>query len=306
MAKPDDSKLKRQQYERVRKEAKELLLKADAFGTFPTPVEEIMNTGRVKVAPENILDEGFLRSIRRKAGTVFRRATSKVIGLFDAKERLIFIDQSLLSVKQTFLKLHETGHAVLPWQRELYAVIEESEKEIDPDTVEMFEREASVFAAEVLFQLDGFINEAKDMPFGINVPVRLSRKYGASIYASVRQYVSKHPHECAVIVLNAPEIKEREDIRASLRRVISSPSFQKKFGNLDLPEYFTPDDDLWTMIPMGKNRSLKPRGINLVDRNGIRHECIAESFTNTYQVFILIHTVCTLTKSSVIIPAVKA
>ena len=39
------------------------------------------------------------------------------------------------------------------------------------------------------------------------------------------------------------------------------------------------------------------RQIALVDRNGLRHECIAESFTQSYQVFVLIHAVSTLTKT---------
>lgn len=301
MRKPDDSKLTREQLKRIRKEAKKLLQKANAIGTFPTPVDEIMDVGKVKVARENILNEGFLDSLRRKAKSTLKKAISKVIGLFDARERLIFIDKSVLFVKQTFLKLHETGHAVLPWQNTLYTVIEDSKKELDPDTAELFEREANVFASEVLFQLDNFINEAKDMPFCINTAIQLSKKYGASIYASIRQYVSKNPRDCAVIVVNPPEIKQGDGFRANLRRIVPSPSFQRKFGDLNLPEYFTPDDELGTMIPLGTRRASRPRNICLVDKNGTKHECIAESFTNTYQVFILIHAVRTLTKSNIIL-----
>ena len=303
MARPDDGRLGRQQYARVRGEAEQLLRKADAIGTFPTPVDEVVDAGRIAVAAENILDEEFLRAARRGAGAALRRAAAKVIGLFDARERRVFIDRSVLPVRQTFLKLHETGHAVLPWQRDIYAVIEDSEKELDPDTAELFDREASVFAAEVLFQLDGFMNEARDMPFGMSAPIDLSHRYGASIYASVRQYVSKHPSECAVIVLNAPEFAEGDGFQASLRRVVSSPSFRKRFGELDLPRRFTPDDEFGDMVPVGTARSSDPREIGLVDRDGVRHECVAESFTNTYQVFILIHVARTLAKSTVVVPA---
>lgn len=302
MAEPDDGGLGRRQYARVRGEAGRLLRKADAAGAFPTPVDEIVDAARIEIAAENILSEEFLSSARRRAGEALRRAAAKVIGLFDARERRVFIDRDVLPVRQTFLKLHETGHAVLPWQRDIYAVIEDGEKELDPDTAELFDREASVFAAEVLFQLDGFINEAKDLPFGMSVPINLSQRYGASIYASVRQYVSKHPRECAVIVLNAPEFEEGDGFRAAVRRVVSSPSFRKRFGELDLPRHFTPDDELGTMVPVGTARSSKPREIGLVDRDGARCECVAESFTNTYQVFILIHVSRTPAKSTVIIP----
>ena len=46
-----------------------------------------------------------------------------------------------------------------------------------------------------------------------------------------------------------------------------------------------------------------PREIALVDRNGARHECIAEAFTTTHHVFILILAKRTLTKTTIILPA---
>ena len=293
------SKLAQRQYLRVRTEALNLLQKADALGTFPTPVIEIMDAAKVMVEQENILDEEFLRTIRWKAGSSLRTAVSKVIGLFDAKERLVFIDRSVNSAKQNFIKLHETGHAVLPWQQNLYEVIEDSEQELDSDTAELFDQEANVFAAEVLFQNDGFIREAVDQPFNIKVPIDLSQKYGASIYASVRQYVEKNPNDCIVLVLNQPEQIDGDGLRVSLRRTVLSPSFQKKFGDIRWPEYFTSDDEIGSMLPIDNRHTLQPRQISFVDRNGTRHECLAETFTNTYQNFILIRAVRTLTKTTV-------
>lgn len=278
-----------------------LLHKADALGTFPTPVSEIMNAGKVAVALEDVLDEGFLRKIRRKAGTALKRAISKVLGLFDAHERLVFIARALYEVKRTFLKLHETGHAVLPWQRDLYAVVEDGEQELDPDIADLFDREANVFAAEVLFQLDSFIEEAADEPFGIKVPLGLSNKYGASVYASVRQYVTKNSRECVVLVLDPPEMREGDGFRAGLRRAVPSRPFLARFGDLDWPEYFTTRDQIGAMIPVGRRRMSAPREILLVDRDGTRHECLAEAFTTTRQVFVLIHARRTLTKSTVIL-----
>ena len=297
--KPDNSKLAQRQYVRVRTEALNLLQKADAFGTFPTPVTEIMDVANVMVEQENILDEEFLCNIRWKAGSALRTAVSKVIGLFDAKERLVFIDRSVHSAKQNFIKLHETGHAMLPWQQNLYEVIEDSKQELDPDTAELFDREANMFATEVLFQNDGFIREAVEQPFNIKVPIDLSQKYGASIYASVRQYVEKNPNDCILLVLNEPERIEGIGLRVNLRRTVSSPSFQKKFGDLKWSEYFTSGDEIGSMLPIDNRHMSEPHQIGFVDRNGTRHECFAETFTNTYQNFILIHSVRTLTNTTV-------
>lgn len=43
------------------------------------------------------------------------------------------------------------------------------------------------------------------------------------------------------------------------------------------------------MVPVGHRRMSNARAITLVDRNSVRHKCIAEAFKTPYQVFVLIH-----------------
>ena len=83
---------------------------------------------------------------------------------------------------------------------------------------------------------------------------------------------------------------------------MESTYFREKFGDFNLPPHLTPDYGFGAMVPLGNDRSSKPREIDLLDRNGGRQECVADSFANTYRVFILIHAVRTLAKSTVIIP----
>lgn len=295
----DDSSLTPDQYRKVRKEAEKLLYEAGAIGRFPTPVDDIMSAAKVVVAPENVLDEGFLKRMRRKASAALKQALSKVLGIFDATARLVFLDYSLGPSKKNFIKLHEAGHGVLPWQRGLYAVVEDCEKSLAPEVAETFDREANNFATEVLFQLDGFITEARDYSFGLKCPMNLSRKYGASVYASLRQYVRKSDRECVVIVLDAPVIVPLDGFKAALRRVVSSPLFEEKFGQLTLPVEFTPDDKIGSMIPVGNRKMTGPRELELYDRNGTMHECLAEAFKHPYNVFILISVKSVLTKTMV-------
>lgn len=302
MRKPDDRTLSQFNYVKVRKEAEKALNKAGAFGVFPTPVAHIMVAAQVEEVHEDVLSESFVEKLRKEvsgAGETLKRAVSKVIGLFDARAGLVFIDRTLPSIKQTFIRLHEAGHGFMPWQRKMYAIVEDSQQSLDPDIADQFDREANVFASEVLFQLDTFATEANDHDFGIFVPVNLAKRYGASLYSAIRQYVHKNPKACAVIVLNTPEIAEGDGFRASLRRVDASPSFIELFGELSLPEYFTPDDKIGAMVPNGKRRATGHRHITICDKNGIDHECVAEAFTNTYQVFVLIIPVKALTSKSI-------
>jgi hypothetical protein len=301
MPKPDDYGLTPEQLRDVRREAERALRAADAFGCFPTPVERVMEMAKVVLGPD-ALDEGFVRKMRRKAGDLLKKALGKVLGVFDATARLIYIDRTVLVVKQTFLKLHETAHAFMPWQRDIYQVVEECEKTIAPEMSEQFDREANVFASEVLFQLDTFENEAADHSFGILVPVRLHKKYGASIYSAIRRYVSTSLRPCIVLVLNPPELLDGHGFVATLRRTVHSTLFLDRFGHIDWPEQYRPEDIIGKMIPLDGKRMSGRRTIRIRDDNGQYHECLAEAFTQKWQVFVLIWPVDALTATRVIVP----
>lgn len=300
MKKPDDCSLTPEQYANVVKRAEFSLREASAFDKFPTPVDDIMGAAKVTLAPHDLLDETFLKKMRAGAEKILRSALEKVLGLFDAKQRLIFIDRSVIAVKQTFLKLHETGHAALPHQNTVFSLFEDSKKTLEPETSELFDREANVFASEVLFQLEKFETEAADLAFGIKTPMSLSKKYGSSVYAAVRRYVQKSQKTCAVLVLNQPELKDMDGFTITLRRFIASETFTFKFGHNCFSETFTANDEIGALVPLEKAMS-RPREIVLIDQNGDRHECIAEAFNNTYQVFILIHVKKSLSEKKIFI-----
>lgn len=294
MRKPDDSSLTPDQYAQIRAEANRLLVNADAMGRFPTPIQDVMAAAQVEEVPEDVLNDGFLAGLRKKAGATLKRALSKVIGLFDARSRLIFIDHSIHAAKKAFVRLHEIGHGFIRWQRDLYAVVEDCEQTLDYETAELFEREANVFAAEVMFQLDSFSTEADQSAFGILVPVKLSKKYGASIYSAIRRYVERNHRACAVLVLDPPELLNGFGFRCNLRRVITSSRFREMIGPIRWQEYFTPDDRIGAMVPIGRKMSGR-RSLILRDMNGDHRQCFAEAFTQSHQVFILIHAAETLT-----------
>lgn len=307
MRRPDDCTLTPGQLAIIRREAERALREAGALGVFPTPVERIMSVADVTEVKEDLLSPGLLAKIRagaEKAGGLLKSAISKVMGLFHASAGLVYLDQSLIEVKKRFVRLHEAAHGFLPWQRPLYAVVEDCDKSLDPNAADLFDREANVFASEVLFQLDAFSDMAESRTFEVWTPVRLAKQFNASIYASIRQYVSKNRRACAVIVLDMPSLIVGDGFRANLRRVVQSPSFAQMFGeNFWNASYYTPADEIGRLIPQGKMKSSGKRNMVLVDRNGTRHECIAESFTQTHQVFVLVHSAKTLTAKFVMVTA---
>lgn len=243
-----------------------------------------------------------LARIRKAAGAALKRAVEAVLGVFDAKSRLIFLDTSLPDVKQRFLKLHETGHGSLAWQRDLFAAIEDCAKTLSPETSELFDREANVFASEVLFQLDSFDTEAKDLNFGIKSPLSLGKRYGASAYAALRRYVARNARACAVLVLDPPAKGFTPGFVATRRRVEMSEEFKRRFSQIQWPTSLTAADDLGRLIPIARRMS-RPQSFALSDSNGTTHECVGEGFSTPRHIFILIYPRQALTARRVIVPS---
>lgn len=290
---PDDCSISAEQRDEVRQAAREALLKAGVVGILPTPVDRILEAAKVSVVPI-VLDEGYLDRLRRTAetaGKALLSAISKVWGVFDPKARVAFIDPDTPKEKLPFLKLHEGGHAVLPWQS-VFGLFEDCRKTLDQDVKAQFEREANVFASEVLFQLDQFAADARDLTFGIKAPLNLAKRYGASVYATVRRYVSCSDRICAVVVLNPPELAEGIGHRSQLRRVVSSPAFEVRFPNFPWPSVVTPDDPIGALVPYG--RMTGPRTLVLTDADGERHAFVGEAFKTPHQTFILLVAETTL------------
>ncbi|HEY3348061.1 MAG TPA: ImmA/IrrE family metallo-endopeptidase [Nitrospirota bacterium] len=302
--KKDDSKIPPEALDAIKKQAFLALKKADAFGIFPTPVDQVLDIANVILAPDSDFGDGLLERFKKKFGSIsdlVKKAKSKIIGLFDVVSKVIFIEKSLYPARKIFLKLHETGHAFLPWQSKAYALIEECEQTLSPEIADQFDCEANVFAKEVLFQCGSFTKEAADFPFRLATPIELSKKYGASIYASIREYVRSNHNACTALVLEMPEFCEQYGFKAKVRRTESSAEFIRVFGQPSWPPFFSPNDSIGSIIPVGKQRASKPKTIVLADSNGVEHECITEAFTQTYQVFILICPIAALTKKTFVI-----
>jgi len=293
MSLPDDCSVSAEQLIAIRAAADRMLREGGGLGVFPTPVDDMMRAAKIEVVPM-VIDEGYLAKLRRNAenaGRALLSALSKVLGVFDPRARIAFIDPETPDAKIPFLKLHEGGHAVLPWQS-IFGLFEDCRMTLDPFVKAQFEREANVFASEVLFQMDIFAKDAGDLAFGMHAPLALAKRYGASIYATTRRYVMASDKICGVIIFNPAIIGAGGVAVSELRRAVVSPSFQTRFPNIIWPRRITTGETLARIIPA--NRMTKPRTISLTDANGDAQEFIAESFRTKHQTLVLIHATSTL------------
>lgn len=304
MKKPDDSSLELAELMAVEARARQSLDKAAAWGRFPTPVDDILAAAKLRVAPKGAFDPASILAYAKKAtaSALFslKSALSKVFGLYDANEQIIHIDDQVGLSKQKFLKLHETGHHELPAHRKIFTFFEDCEKTLAPAIADQFEREANNFARFALFQGTAFKQFAADMPMGIKTPMTLAKKFGASNYASAREFARTHHRPCVVYVLEPMKYAVGRGTSAAVRRIEASPSFEKEFG---CPPDVVIDKDhaLAPLLPIGRKMT-KPTQLVYRDKNGVVHDCLGEAFDTTYNVLLLIYPVKALTATSIIVP----
>ena len=240
MAKANNNGLSLADLRVVERRAGRLLDRADAWAIFPVPIGEILAAAEVQVAPTNAFDPAailaYVQGKTAKAVTRIKSALAKVLGLYDAAEKIIHIDNTVVKSRQTFLKLHETAHHDLPTHRKMFRFFQDCEKTLTPEIADKFEHEANIFARFVLFKGDVFSRQAADSALDIKTPISLAKKFGASVHASAREYARTNHRACAVYVLEPLKFVEGAGEQAAVRRIEASPRLSLSSGNPLTPQ----------------------------------------------------------------------
>lgn len=305
MIKADDSSLDPEQLRAVEERAHRLLDRASAWGVFPTPINDILAAANLKVAPTSIFDlqgiAAYLAGKATDAAHQLKSAVSKILGLYDPGDSIIHIDNEVIATKQNFLKLHETGHHELPTHRKLFRLFQDCNQTLSPEIADQFEREANNFARFALFQGSGYATQAHDSALSIKSPMALAKAFGASQYASAREFARTNHRACVVYILEPAQYVQGDGFRSDVRRIEASPSYKRQFG-LPTCICITPSHFLGKVVPFGKRRMTAPTGVSVKDLNGVAHECVAEAFNTTRNVLILLYPKAALTKTTIIMP----
>jgi Zn-dependent peptidase ImmA (M78 family) len=214
----------------IEKISYEILKGSKSLDVFPTPIDKIVSYAELMINNDVDLSKIPTNYLSR-ASDALKRALGKLQGALDRREKIVYLDLSAHPLKQKFVKLHEVGHKVLPWQEKISEVLEDDENTLDASCREEFEAEANFFASATLFQQDRFLSEMDKLGLGIDEALLLAKYFGASTHATLRRYVECSKKRCALIVL-----KECTSCGAKLRDKFQSASFTKTFGELAIPE----------------------------------------------------------------------
>ncbi len=263
----------------------EILKSSKALDVFPTPIDKILQYSELIV-----VDGGIdLKSLEKKHKShffseTFKSGWAKIRGFLDRSENLIYVDLDQKVSRQGFVKLHETGHSVLPWQKQILQFLDDDET-LDPETNEEFEAEANYFASITLFQNDRFVAEAKKFELGIPAAIKLSQHFGASSHATMRRYVETSKKRCALLVLQGLSLNGQV-VNGNFRNCFYSKPFLKDFDIVSWPDKF---GYKWSfMQDHAFKRKWKMNGeITLNTANGLQ-DFHYQFFNNTFNGFVFL------------------
>ena len=265
----------------IDKRVDQLLREADAYGRYPTPVDDIVAAAGLVQVDDYVLSDSKIAKAPAYLRFLLRSAKQKVQGLVDRRERVVHISPNVEhEVKRRFVKLHETTHDILPHQQDL--VYADTNESLSLATKKLFEREANQGAAELLFQRKRFKRDANDLEIGVAAIWLLADRYGSSFHAAFRRYAECHDAAIAAIVfdrtpvLHTPKTWKREEAMAS-------NAWRERFGPLKWPARMDSVSHPFVAaldFPLGV--------IEIEGKSGNRVTVGVEALSNSYKRFALL------------------
>lgn len=271
----------------IEKISYDILKGCKAWGVFPTPVDKIVNYSDLII--NNQVDiSNVHESYVHKATKALFKAISKVRGLLDRRNKTIYLDLSQLPTRRNFVKLHEVGHGVLPWQVKVHDVIDDDDDSLSPYVVDEFEVEANYFASVTLFQHEAFLSELKKLNLNMEASLHLAKLFGGSIHATLRRYIQCSPKRCALLVLEKSSAGT-SILNCSKKGFFASEKFEKTFGQIDWPDEFDSNWDFATTYFLGR-KGIISGSLTLLTANG-ETAFSYQFFNNSYNGFVFLYPV---------------
>jgi hypothetical protein len=269
--------------------ADRLLRKADAYGRWPTPVDDLIAAADLVEPDHSMLSNFVLEQAPAHLRGIIRKLSGRVRAVLDRKEREIHVDPAIQNEgRRSFHKLHEVSHDMFDWQKALGFA--DDDATLSLSTRKLFEWQANQGAAELLFQRNGFRDLAREYTTSMAAVVELAALVGSSAHATFRRFVEVQEFAVAGVVMDISPC-DRDPLAYRRHEVICSESWETQFGGTSA----------WPKVLRGQPytfvtsaESARTAGcavhLNFVLPN-LRNEAVslnAEVYCNQYRFFVLI------------------
>ena len=205
-------------------------------------------------------------------------------------DRIVATDADLDENRTRFSVLHEVGHFVLPHHEHSLYVCDDVG--LSMATRLVFEKEASQFAADLLFLGDRFALEANSRAIDAQAVKELATKYRASFEATARRIVEKSFRPCMLVVFRREPHQSSGELAQppvwSVRYCVSSVTFKSRY--FQSVSGAVPAEVAEVVTQSGRDIADSHRIEVTVRSSGERKESLvsAEFFSNTYNIFCLL------------------
>lgn len=244
-------------------------------------------------------DDGVLREVVSKlkiAGLqVLKRPTIlleairalSLKALYLPDQKRILIDKDLPLLKHRWNEAHEIGHDIVPWHSGM--MLGDNANTLTLSCHAQMEQEANYAAGRILFLGDRFTEESRSSPPTLDLVLRLSRKFGNTMTATLWRFVEQACSSMPVVALitGHPHPSRRKpdfDPLNPCRYCIQSAAFRDQFGSVD-------EAGLFRMVASycGPQRGghLGTRELTLPDQAGEKVVFRFETFFNRYEALSL-------------------
>lgn len=210
--------------------ADKLLRKADAYGRWPTPVDDLIAAADLVEPQHSMLSNFVLEQAPEHLRGIIRKLGGRVRAVLDRREREIHVDPTIhLESRLAFHKLHEVSHDIFPWQKELSFA--DDDATLSPSIRRLFEWQANQGAAELFFQRDRFTDLARQYTIGMAAVLELATIVGASAHATFRRFVEVQDFAVAGVVMDISPL-QRDPVAYRRYEVVCSESWGDRFGGI--------------------------------------------------------------------------
>lgn len=221
----------------IEKLAEDLLQHSDVSGILPTPVDQLIAAAEIKEPedPEPFL-QSFLSTLPVTTRDLFLSGWQKIRGIADLREQAIYIPRESNDRRRLFVKSHELGHQVIPWHQ-VNIAYRDDDLSLGADAQELFDLEANLFAAEIIFQGKRFTRRSRDYQASFEAVFQLADDHGASRHATLWRFIEDQDESLALLTYWPSQYTVDPNGYPVLRRGkgIGSPKFLNKIDNLEVP-----------------------------------------------------------------------